>query len=58
MSKFLNFLKSQDVFREPVALNYRGESTFKTWIGALGSMSIKIFIIFFATTQVVDLFNY
>ena len=58
MSKFLNFLKSQDAFGEPVGLNYRGESTFKTWIGALGSMSIKIFIMIFAATQVIDLFNY
>ena len=58
MSKFLSFFKNQDVFGEPVTVNYNGESTYKTWIGALGSLSIKIFIAIFAATQVIDLFNY
>ena len=58
MSSFLPFLKNQDVFGEPVTVNYNGDATFKTWIGALSSIAIKTFIIIFATTQVIDLFNY
>ena len=58
MSKFLSFLKSQDVFGEPVTLNYNGESTYKTWIGALVTLILKSFILVFATTEIIGLFNY
>ena len=58
MSKFMNFLKAQDVFGEPVTLNYQGESTYKTWLGALVTLALKIFILIFATTEVIKLANY
>ena len=58
MSKFLNFLKAQDVFGEPVTLNYEGESTYKTWIGALVTLALKCFILVFATTEIIKLANY
>ena len=45
MSKFLNFFTSFDDFGEPVSLNYAGDSSFKTKIGAFFSILIKVFIL-------------
>ena len=45
---FVNFLKSFDVFGEPVSLNYKGGTTFKTCLGAFFSIIIKIFLLIYA----------
>ena len=45
MLKFLSYLVSLDAFGEPVTLNYRGESTFKTAVGAFFTISLRVFIL-------------
>ena len=55
---FRNFLISFDVFGEPVSLNYDGDSTYKTVIGAIFSLVIKSFLLIYATQQLVALANY
>ena len=44
MSKFLKYLVSLDAFGEPVTLNYRGESTFKTGLGSFFTVVLRAFI--------------
>ena len=43
-----SWLISFDSFGEPVSLNYKGDTTYKTAVGALLSISIKAFLLFFA----------
>ena len=44
MVKFIKYLTSLDAFGEPVTLNYRGDSTFKTGIGAFFTIILRTFI--------------
>ena len=44
MFKFLKYLISLDAFGEPVTLNYKGESTFKTGVGAFFTIVLRAFI--------------
>ena len=54
----MNYLISLDSFGEPVSVNYNGESTFKTWIGAFATIVLKSFILVFALTELIALFSY
>ena len=45
MFKFLTYLVSLDAFGEPVTLNYRGESTFKTGLGSFFTIGLRAFIL-------------
>ena len=45
MFKFINYLVSLDAFGEPVTLNYRGSSTFKTGLGAFFTIALRAFIL-------------
>ena len=47
---FYNFLKSLDIFGNPVSLNYRGETSFKTGIGAFFSIAITVLLFVYAST--------
>ena len=53
-----SYLKSFDAFGEPIGLNYDGESTFKTLLGAFVTIVIKSFLLVFATTQTIALMGY
>ena len=53
-----DWLVSFDAFGEPVSLNYNGDTTYKTAVGALLSISIKAFLLFFAAQQVLALMAY
>ena len=44
MFKFFKYLISLDAFGEPVTLNYRGESSFKTGVGAFFTIVLRAFI--------------
>ena len=55
---FKNFVKSFDSFGEPVALNYNGDSVFRTMIGALFSILIKVFLLIYSVQQIIQLINY
>ena len=54
----INFLTSFDVFGEPVSLNYKGDTSFKTFIGAIFSIIIKSFLMIYAGQQLLILFSY
>ena len=56
--QFGKFITSFDVFGEPVSLNYNGESSFKTLIGAFFTVLIKLFLIDYVTGELIDLFGY
>ena len=46
---FYSLYTSFDVFGEPVSLNYGGNSSFKTGIGALFSIAIKAVVFAYAS---------
>ena len=52
------FLVSFDVFGEPVSVNYRGETSFKTALGAFFSILLKTFLFVIAATSFLDLVEY
>ena len=47
-SKTRQFIASFDAFGEPVSLNFKGDSSYKTLVSAFFSIEIKSFIIVFA----------
>ncbi len=51
-------MTSFDVFGEPITINYKGEATFKTCLGALATIGLKIFVLVFAVTQLLALTHY
>ena len=54
MGNFINFWTSFDIFGEAVGLNYKGNNTYKTALGALFSIVIKCFIIVFFLVSLVE----
>ena len=52
------FIVSFDAFGEPIAVNRNGETSHKTAVGALFSIALKSFILFFASTSVLALLRY
>ena len=56
--QFLSFFTSLDVFGEPVVINYKGETSFKTAPGALLTLAIKAFLLFFVVQGTFALCNY
>ena len=53
-----SFFTSFDVFGEPVSVNYKGESSFRTSPGALFTIMIKAFLLVFVVQGTLSLFNY
>ena len=56
--KIRNFFVSFDAFGEPISVNYKGETSHKTAVGALFTMAIKSFLLIFALQQILTLLNY
>ena len=56
--KVRNFFVSFDAFGEPISVNYRGETSHKTTVGALFTLVIKSFLTIFAFQQILTLLNY
>ena len=54
MFNFIKYLISLDVFGEPVTLNYRGESTFKTSIGAFFTIILRTFIFSYGLLMLIE----
>ena len=52
------FVTSLDAFGEPISINYKGDSTYKTCLGALFTIGLKLFVLVFALTQLVALFQF
>ena len=57
-SSLYKFLVARDVFGNPVTVNYRGESSYKTCLGALFTVAIKSFLLIFFTTVFLELVSY
>ena len=55
MGSFSDFFLSKDRFGEPVTVNFDGDNTYKTVFGALLSISIVIFIGFYALVSILRL---
>ena len=59
MSKRLNKLcVSFDAFGEPISVNYKGETFYKTALGALCTIVIKSFILVYTIEQLIALAGY
>lgn len=51
MEKITRLLVSQDVFGEPLSVNFNSESRYKTGLGAFFSIAIKSFMLVFTLIQ-------
>ena len=52
------FLVSFDAFGEPITLNYKGSSTFKTRIGAFFTISLRIFILVYGIYSLIEVLTH
>ena len=56
MGKFSDFLLSIDIFGHPVTVNYKGEDSFKTWLGAFCTVALFVLSIV-NLTSVIPAYN-
>ena len=47
MFNLVQYLVSFDAFGEPITLNYKGSSTYKTGVGAFFTIGLRLFIIMY-----------
>ena len=55
---FAKYLISLNSFGEPISVNYNGDTTFKTCIGAFSTIVLKSFLLIYAVVQLIALFTY
>lgn len=53
---FNNGIKSTDIYGQPISLNYKGSTHFKTTIGGFVTIISLLFILWYATIQVIEVF--
>ena len=58
MLPFLKWLTSFDAYGEPVSVSYKGDTTYKTPVGALLTFSMRSFILIFTLMGALELFDY
>ena len=58
MLPFLKWLTSFDAYGEPVSVSYKGDTTYKTQVGAFLTFSMRSFILIFALMGALELFDY
>ena len=58
MPSFLNWFSTLDAYGEPISVSYKGDTTYKTPVGAILTLSMRSFMIFFTLTGVFELLNY
>ena len=58
MLNFLKYLTSLDAFGEPVTLNYKGESSFKTGVGAFFTIILRAFILSYGLIMLIGVLQY
>ena len=58
MNKFIKYLVSLDAYGEPVTLNYKGSSTFKTGFGAFFTIVLRVFILIFGVFSLIEVLQY
>lgn len=56
MGNFLNFFVSFDIFGHPVGVNYKGEDTFKTRVGAFCTLAMYV-VTFVSLIAMITAFN-
>jgi len=58
MSSIIRFLVSFDGFGKAVGVNYKGEGTYKTGLGAFVTIGLRSFIMTYTLLALVDLMQY
>ena len=58
MFNFIKYLVSFDAFGEPITLNYKGSSTYKTGVGAFFTIGIRVFILTYGLLQLIGVLQY
>ena len=58
MGKFYDYFKSYDKFGSNMAINYKGEDTFNTFLGAFCSINLQIFILIFAFYSLIKVWTF
>ena len=58
LASLKKFIKNQDEFGHKMKVNYNGEETFTTWVGALLSISYLILIVIIALFGAVEVMKY
>ena len=58
MKSVRNYLVSLDSFGEPISVNYKGETSFKTCLGALATIALKTFVLIYASVMLLELAEY
>ena len=58
MLSLIQWFRSFDNFGEPISVNYKGDTTYKTSVGALFSLLLRIFILGFGIFTLLDVVGY
>ena len=58
MASIARYFISLDTYGMPVGVNYKGESNYKTALGAFCTTAIRIFMFTYLMIGLIDLFNY
>ena len=58
VNSIYRFLLSFDAFGEPISVNYKGEKSYKTGLGALFTIAIKGFLLLYLTLAFLELTGY
>lgn len=58
MRTFLSRVRNFDNFGQPVSVNYKGASAYKTLPGAIATLVIKIIVLVFALVSFLELIVY
>ena len=58
MQSFLKYLISLDDYGEPINVSYKGDSAYKTKVGAFLTLGMRTFMLAFAVTGVIALTKY
>ena len=54
----MSYLRSYDSFGEPVSLNYKGDSSYKTLLGAVMTLCLNTFLLVYAADKLLALVKY
>ena len=58
MFNLVQYLVSFDAFGEPITLNYKGSSTYKTGVGAFFTIGLRLFIIMYGLKSLIKVLQY
>ena len=58
LERFKKFVKDQDEFGHAMKVNFNGDESFSTWLGALLSIAYLIFIVIIALFGAVEVMSY